>query len=242
MQGQRLMAVWKLQHREPYPQKPFLFYVAFCDQQVVDKLEESHIIHAGLEIAALPATHFRSGASWQTCQREQPELAIDIEAAPLAVALHGQVTQHESLDYLRDSLEVMASLVGHGSCAVYDPLLQRWYGARAWESMIEQGSLFNPFDHVAVLDVEDGKGTRWLRSQGLRKFGRPDLSARSVPEALRDDVRKMLDRFINHLALGGVLEEGREITLEGLPVYRSGPVQGGADDCDFRNSYVELRP
>lgn len=234
------MAVWKLQHREPYAQRPYLFYVAFCDQEVVDKLEESHIIHAGLEIAALPSAHFRSGAPWQACRQEQPGLADRIEVAPLAVALHGQVAQHESLDYLRDSLEVMTSLVGHGASAIYDPLLQRWYGPAAWETMMEQGTLFNPFDHVAIIDTDTGDGTEWIRTQGLRKFGRPDLSVRSVHKRDRDAVRKMLDRFINHLALGGVLEEGREIRMEGLPLYRSGPVRGDFEDRDFRNHSVEL--
>lgn len=236
------MAVWKLQHREPYAQRPYLYFVAFCDQQVVDKLEESHIIHPGLEIAALPASHFRSGPAWTAWQQEHPPAAEATRAAPLAVALHGQVAQHESLDYLRDSLEVMTSLVGHGAVAVYDAVTQTWYEALAWERMVDQGTLLNPFDHVKVIDNPDGDGTSWLRTQGLRKFGRPDVSVRTVEAAHREGARKMLDRFVNHLALGGLPEVGREIAMEGLGPYRFGTVQGDADDPTFHNHFVELAP
>ena len=234
------MAVWKLQHREPYAQRPYLYFVAFCDQQVVDKLEESHIIHPGLEIAALSASHFRSGSDWTAWQQEHHAAAEQAQAAPLAVALHGQVAQHESLDYLRDSLEVMTSLIGHGAVAVYDAVTQTWYDSTAWERMVDQGTLLNPFDHVRVIDNPDEDETSWLRTQGLRKFGRPDVSVRTVKAAHRDGAHKMLDRFVNHLALGGLPEQGREVTMEGLGTYRFGTVEGGPDNSTFHNHFVEL--
>jgi hypothetical protein len=239
------MAVWKLHHHDPYPQDPYLFFVAFADQETVNKLEESHVIHPNLEIVAMPPSAFRSGRNWQKLQQEQPGLAALVEAAPLAVALHGAISRHQSLDYLRDSLEIMTSLVGHGACAVADLVTWSWYDGPSWLARVEQGSLFNPFDHVLVLSNpepgESGESTSWLRTSGLRKFGRPDLSLRGVPMDQLESARKMLDRFINHLALGGQLEEGRLIQMEGLDgSYHSGAVQGGSEHPEFQNTFVEL--
>lgn len=235
------MAVWKLHYHDPYPQQPYLYYVAFADQEVVDRLEESHIIHPNLEIAAMAPDPFRTGRHWQQLQQRQPELAGQIAAAPLAVALHGTVSRHESLDYLRDTLEVMTSLVGHGACAIADMVTRSWYDARTWMTRTEQGSLFNPFDHVLVVTTTESDSSCWLRTRGLRKFGRPDLSVRGVGERELEGVQKMLDRFINHLTLGGVLETDRKIQMEGLDkAYRVGAVQPAEGDPDFQNSFVEL--
>lgn len=234
------MAVWKLQHSESYPQEPYLFFVAFADQEVVDKLEESHIIHPNLEIVAMAPGPFRSGRHWQELLESQPELAGRIETAPLAVALHGPVVRHESLDYLRDTLEVMTSLVDHGACAVYDLVTWTWYSAEAWLAKTNDGAIFNPFDHVEVITTPEDGETSWLRTSGLRKFGRPDLSVRGVRDDEREGARKMLDRFINHLALGGLPEPDREVQIEGLQGHRAGPVQGGAEDSEFHNHFFEL--
>lgn len=235
------MAVWKLQHRETYPQKPYLFYLAFADQPTVDKLEESHIIHPDLEIAALPAGHFRSGSSWLELCRARPELAKEIEAVPLAVTLHGTVASQESLDYLRDSLEIFTSLVEHGARAVYDPLTGLWYSSADWLAMINRGSLFNPFDHIVVQTTLTSPGCTEFTTRGLRKFGRPDLVVDGVAPAEHEVVTKILDRFIHHLSLGGVIEHDRDITLVGWEgAYRAEAVQGDADDPRFHNSFVRL--
>lgn len=235
------MAVWKLQHRETYPQKPYLFYVAFADQETVNKLEESHIIHADLEIAALPAQHFRSGSCWQELLEQKPELARRIEAAPLAVTLHGSIISHESLDYLRDSLELITSLVEHGACAVFDPVAQCWHSSEAWLNQVSDGALFNPFDHVVILKTPSSDGKLHFCTRGLRKFGRPDLIIEELSETEEDIAGKVLDRFINHLCLGGVIEHDREIAIDGWSgSFQAGPVQGGPEDPKFHNSFVAL--
>ncbi len=228
----RRMSDWILEHTEPYTQKPYIFYAAFLDQEVINKLEEDHEIPSLMEITAMPAAHFRSGRSWEKLREERPKLAEAVEASPLAVALHGSLMQHESLQYLKDSLTVMGSLLRHGAVAVYDPITQTWYGPAEWIS----NETFNPFDHVTTLSAPNGDGGRQLSTRGLRKFGRPDLTVHEVAESEIAETQRPLDHLIDRLARGGVLTEGEPIIGEGWQAV-PGAVQGGLDDPEFHNFY-----
>ena len=235
------MPVWTLHHKESYPQRPYIFFAAFCEQAEVDALDESIPFPIGAEIAAMQASHFRSGSSWDKIQQEQPALASAVEGASLAVTLHGTIVAQDSLDYLKEAIDIMASLVELGAVGVLDVITGTWYDADSWASMVEQGSIFNPFDHVLTEQVSEAEGSVWIKTRGLRKFARPDLSIRGVKADDVAQASKMIDRFINHLTLGGVLEHEREIQMEGWEAkYRPLEVQGGPEDPDFHNTYVEF--
>lgn len=235
------MPVWTLHHTEPYPQRPYIYYAAFCEQETVNQLDENIPFPIGAEIAAMQAGHFRSGATWEALRRQRGELTSAVEKASLAVTLHGTIAAHDSLDYLKEAVDIMAALVELGAVAVHDVITGGWYDAESWLSMVEQGAIFNPFDHVITERSMEPSGTVRVRSRGLRKFARPDLLVRGVPTGGEEQAVKMLDRFINHFALGGLPEPAREIRIEGWDaVHRSGSVQGGPEDPEFRNSYIEF--
>lgn len=237
------MAVWKLQHNESYEQKPYLYFAAFCDQSVIDQLDENISFADGLEITSIPAAHFRSGASWRKLLQERPELAQRIEEAPLAVVIHGTVTHHEDLDYLREAIDVMASLLDHGACAVYDVLTLHWWSEKDWRILTSDGAIFNPFDHIMTSAQPESSGNFWVCTKGLRKFGRPDLVVREVPQSELPPVEKMLDRFVNFQSLGGIIEPDREVSMDGLSgVYRTSLPQGDVESAPYFNSFVELQP
>ncbi len=236
------MPVWTLHHTEPYPQRPYIFFAAFCEQETVNELDEEIPFPVGAEIATMQATHFRSGSSWEKLREERPELAKAVEERNLAVALHGTIAAHDSLDYLKQAVDIMAALVELGAVAVYDAITEGWYDSESWLAMVEQGAIFNPFDHVIMERLPQPDGRFWMRTRGLRKFARPDLSVRDVAAEEAEHVSKMLDRFVNHLALGGLPEPGREVRMEGWDtVYRSGEVQGGPEDPAFHNTYIEFQ-
>ncbi len=235
------MPVWTLQHKEPYPQRPYIYFAAFCEQDVVNSLDEDIPFPIGAEIAAMPALHFRSGSSWEELKSVQPNLTSAVEGASLAVTLHGTIVAHDSLDYLKEAVDIMAALVELGAVGVLDVITGTWYDAESWTMLVEQGSIFNPFDHVVTEKTSDADGKVWIRTRGLRKFARPDLSIRNVASQDVEQVSKMVDRFVNHLALGGLLEVGREVQMEGWEAkYRSLEVQGGPEDPEFHNTYVEF--
>lgn len=238
------MANWKLPYFEEHDQKPFLFYVAFGDKEMVERATEwEGSLHEGLELSAMESDAFLSGAPWEMLNMQQPGLARMIGPTSRAVVIRGEIAGHRSLDYLRETVELLSHLVEEGAQGVYDPLSQAWYNADTWESLAVHGGIFNPFDHIALLATPEGEGRNWLRTRGLRKFGRPDLSVRSVTADELEGVKKMLDRFINHQALGGLVESGRDVSMEGLrSIYRAGLPQGSFEDPDFNNRHIEFTP
>ncbi len=236
------MAVWTLHHRVPFGQKPHLYFAAFCDQGAVDQLDEGIPFPEGFEIASMDAAHFRSGEAWEKLCAERPELAGKVEASPLAVVMHGTVERHESLDYLRETIDVMASLVEHGASAVFDALTMTWWSGHDWLTLISEGAIFNPFDHVVTLAQPESTGSFWVHTKGLRKFGRPDLAVGGVAEADVAAVKKMLDRFINFQALGGIIEFDRDVSMDGLDAtYRPTVPRGSVESAPYFNTFIELK-
>jgi hypothetical protein len=237
------LAVWKLNYKMACESRPFLFYVAFGHDglpSVAGRWEGS--LRSSLQVSATAAEFFRQGTLWGMVCREQPALAEALEACSQAVIVKGEVDHHDSLDYLRETIAYLTFLTEQGARGVHDPFTLNWHSAEAWQDLAERGSIFNPFDHVALLSSRDPDGTTWLHTRGMLKFGRPDLSVRGVSEAEVDSVARMLDRFIAYQALGGVIETGREVVMAGLEaVYRPGPVEGGIEDPDFNNAHVEIR-
>jgi hypothetical protein len=80
----------------------------------------------------------------------------------------------------------------------------------------------------------------WLHSRGLRKFGRPDLSAR---ELSRDDLETfagLFESLIVTLAAGAIIPEGQRIRIAGTKVERTVHLKGDLDDVEFNNVRYEL--
>jgi hypothetical protein len=221
---------------------PSLFYAAFGDSTLrVRAPEWGGTLRSDLQLSSAEASGFRSGPSWDKCCREQPELAAAIAGSDTALVIQGPVTLHESLDYLRETIELLSYLLEGGAIGVHDLFAQAWWSPQAWDEMATHGGIFNPFDHVSLLASPEPNGRFWLHTRGMRKFGRPDLSVRGVAEDQRDAVQKMIDRFINYQALGGVIEPGRPVAMSGLQdVYRPGPVSGNPEDPDFHNLHIEI--
>ena len=237
------MAVWKLTYTEKEGEcRPFLFFAAFGEESLSGKagLWEGSLPE-GLAVLTGPAEYYREGVTWNMVCREQSEVASRIREVTHAVTVKGEILNPPSLDYLRETLEYLTYLTEQGAVAVYDPLQLRWFTAVEWQTWAERGSIFNPSDHVALLSSPEPDGGTWLHTRGLLKFGRPDLSVHGVADEEIDLVVKMLDRFINYQALGGVIETGRQVVMQGLEaVYRPGPIEGCMDDPDFNNTHVEI--
>jgi hypothetical protein len=86
---------------------------------------------------------------------------------------------------------------------------------------------------------EEG-GTEWIFTRGMRKFGRPDISVHGVAERYREAVIKMCNRFIEFLAYGGDIPDGREIRINGLPEGMVCRRRGDFEDPDFNNIHAEI--
>jgi hypothetical protein len=74
----------------------------------------------------------------------------------------------------------------------------------------------------------------------MRKFGRPDLSLHGVAESQRAAVIDLFNRFIDLQGLGGIVAEGQEVRLAGLPLGMTCHLRGSVDDPDFDNVHIEF--
>jgi hypothetical protein len=74
----------------------------------------------------------------------------------------------------------------------------------------------------------------------MRKFGRPDISVRFVPAQHRAAITALCNRFIEMQALGALIPEGQEITMQDLPPGMRAHHWGGMDDLAFNNVHIEI--
>lgn len=235
------MENWSRPYYQSYLQRPHLFYAALGDFQIGDELDQmAAVLPTGLDCRVVEASHFREGHLWEMLKRDQPELAREATLASQAFVVQGEVEEQQNLDYLKTTIDFLTYLTDCGGTTVYDPYVLSWFSSAEWQKWAEEGQIFNPFDHVVLLSSQEEDGA-WLHTRGMLKYGRPDLSVRGVQDEEISAIKKMIDRFISFEALGGVVEEGREVKLEGLiRRYRVGLVEGDRDDPDFNNFHVEI--
>lgn len=235
------MTTWPRPLYQEFHLKPYLFFAAFLDQEA-EEVNYPGALPRGLDVRVIGADYFREGHLWEQVCREQPELSQKIVQTPNALVVQGEIENSGTLDYLHLTMEFLIFLVEQGARAIYDPFALSWFDGPVFLERALTGQIFNPFDHVLILISPEDKETSWLHTRGLRKFGRPELSVKGVTSDEFEMVKKMLDRFINFQALGGVIEEGRPIRMEGLPEgYRPGPVSGDLEDPDYNNLHIEIQ-
>lgn len=201
---------------------------------------------AGLDVRRIPrgdaaSLPFLGGDLGRVIAQGQPELFAAAAAAPECLLLKGEFADPATLNYLRDTIGMIAWFFDHGAIAATDPQRLRLYDPIAWWE-----ELFAPLppklaNHTVILSSPEPGGTRWLHTRGLRKFGRPDVSIRQVTPEQQPAVIEMINRLILLQAEGGRVPEGQPIRLAGLPPGLTCHHAGSLDDPEFNNTHLEIR-
>jgi hypothetical protein len=222
------------------------------------------------EVPEISASRFRTVglpgdvAVWRVERAESPDawdgLAGGIigrlpqEADPLAHArvwatkfcwrVQGTVPDPETLDYLRDTVGVVAAMSeSMADTIVLDLQSHRWLRGRDFLDHIFQP--LNPpiLEHVTMMVSEDGPspGKWWYHTRGMRKFGRPDVSLRDVNDGYRAGAVELMRRLVMWMAEGARVHEGLRIRMRGVPDEMRCRLGGSDADPDFNNEHVELR-
>jgi hypothetical protein len=171
---------------------------------------------------------------------DDPELEAKVKAAPTLAMLHGEVHDPSTLDYLRDAIGVVTALLDRGGVAVLDVLALRWFTSEEWRETIFEPAAPEPIEHVSLLASEEWGGM-WLHSRGMRKFGRPDLSARELSQDDLETFAGLFESLIVTLAAGAVIPEGQRIRIAGTKVERTVHLRGDFEDPEFNNVHYELK-
>lgn len=161
--------------------------------------------------------------------------------APHVLAIRGQIADSEGLDYLRDTLGVIAGLLDIGGSVIIDPQLLSIFEAGEWRRhyMVDGGA--PPRNHVVIVCSDEEKpGRHWVHTRGMRKFARPDISLRNVPMNDVDRAGILAETLVESQALGAHFVDGQSMDIDGLGEV-SVRVGGSYDDPSFNNTHVEIR-
>lgn len=242
---------WSRPHWTRDEAKALLVYFVFGEFAAELKLDLSAHASAGLPAGVamqrIPKDrlahwegHPLRGALGEILREGNPAAFEVARAAPECLLLRGELPDPDSLDYLRDTLGVIAALLDAGGAAAIDPQMLSIFGADAWRQRFAGSEGAEPRNHVLVLGSEGADGMAWIHTRGLRKFARPDISIRHVPQ---DDVQRVgaiAARLAELQARGMRFGDGSSVDAEGVPGGLRATRAGSLDDPEFNNTHLEL--
>lgn len=250
------LADWPKQYYEGAGGRPFLFYVVYGAFGKMAPLSRSKYRSSGPTpgVALMrygPNEHpdvvddFRSGYLWDKFNAENPALAKHVLKAKECMVMKGELEDQPDLNYFRDTIGLLTFLLDNGGIVVYDPQMFRWWSPGEWRQGVFHPEEGDHRRHVVILTSDETdtglpKPSTWFHTRGMRKFGRPDISVHHVQQRYHSAVIELLNRFIEFQALGGVIEEGKEIRMKSLPTGMVCHHAGDLDDPDFNNVHVEI--
>lgn len=247
------LETWERKHYAAGGGAPFLFYVVYGEIDSSTPLSRSTYrsngVPDGIDVMSYgPNKHpdvpgsFREGHLWDEFVADDPKLSSTVAQSEHCMILRGTPVDSTTLNYLRDTVGLIAYLIDRGGCAIYDPFMFRWWQPSEWKHQIFDPSAAVPRHHTVILvSTEDDPELKWFHTRGMRKFGRPDISVHNVPAELENGVVDLCNRLIEHQAFGHVVPDGQEIRMASLPsgcVIRHG---GDLDDPDFNNVHLDVR-
>ena len=157
--------------------------------------------------------------------------------------VRGEIADPADLDGLRDLVGTITGLMDLGGAAVVDPQMLSLFDLAEWRARFFEGDVFVARNHVAILASEDesAPNRRWIHTRGMRKFARPDIGIWNVPADYAGHAGQLAERFADFQALGGIVEEGREIVIDGLPASMRIHHSGSLNDPEFNNAHLAIR-
>ncbi len=158
--------------------------------------------------------------------------------APDVLTVRGRLDDPSSLNYLRGTIDTLSRLFDMGAEAIIDPQILSLFDASRWRDrfVVEGGA--PPRAHVLILANEDGDRGTWVRTRGMRKFARPDVSIHGVPQEALERAGALCERLVEMQAMGGHFDDGQELDIEGLPEPLTLRLGGSMEDPKFNNTHV----
>lgn len=154
--------------------------------------------------------------------------------------LRGELPDQDSLGYLRGTLGVVSALLDAGGVAVVDPQILEIFQADEWRTRYTGADCSAPRNHVLILCQDDDAGLAWVKTRGMRKFARPDVSIRRVPQEKVRHAGAVAARLVDLQARGMRFGEGSTVDVEGVPDGLKVARGGSLDDPNFNNVHLEL--
>jgi hypothetical protein len=243
---------WTRPHWTRDEARAMLLYFVFGEFAAEPQLDLSAHGSAGLppgiEILRIPKDrlahwdgHPLRGALGEILREGDPVAFEAARRAPECLMLRGELPDAESLAYLGDTLGVVAAFLDAGGVAVVDPQILALFSAADWRARLGGDALSSPRSHVLIACHDDAGGHAWIRTRGMRKFARPDVSIRGVPQDRVQDAGAVAARLAELQARGMRFGDGSTVQVDGLPDGLRIRRAGSPDDPAFNNIHIELR-
>jgi hypothetical protein len=243
---------WQRPHWQPSDEEILLQFYVFGKFDEV-RVPSDRYGSAGLPAGVASTSHYQQalrawegyplkGATGRLFKEDSPaayKLAIE---SPEVLVVRGTLKDSAATGYLRDTLGVLAGMLDIGGVAILDPQTLSLLGADEWRRkfLVRDGAPIR--NHLLILrDDEAEPDHSWIHTRGMRKFGRPDVSLRGVPDRVIDRAGMLCERLVELEALGAHFADGQTLDIEGVPGGAVVRLGGGMDDPQFNNTYVELR-
>lgn len=201
----------------------------------------------GVEMRRIPKAmlahwegHPLRGALGEVLRESNPDAFEAARKAPECLMLRGELSDSESLVYLRDVIGVVTALLDAGGIAVVDPQILEVFPVDDWRARFVGPECATPRNHVLVLCQDDASGGAWIRTRGMRKFARPDISIRRVPQAEVQRAGAVAARLVELEARGMRFGDGATVDVEGIAGGLQVTRGGSVDDPEFNNTKLEL--
>lgn len=183
--------------------------------------------------------HPLRGALGEILREEDPEAFKAARSASACLMLRGELDDPSTLDYLRDSVGMIGALLDAGGAVVVDPQMLALFSADAWRKRYAEGGAA-PRAHALVLCSDDGDGKAWVHTRGMRKFARPDISLRGVPQQDIERAGALAERLIEMQAQGMRFVDGTALEIDGVPPGMTARLGGSLEDPEFNNIHMEF--
>ena len=185
-----------------------------------------------------------NGAAWQgamadLARQSNPnawQMALD---APQKLVIRGEISDPKSLDYLRDTIGVVAASLESGGVAVFEPQILTVFGAQGWRDQFF-GAEFEPTNHAIILVTPGDDGRTWLHTRGMRLFGRPDLSCRDVKQGELEGLQSIFNGLMRMMAAGAQIPDGQPVRAANSDEILRCFTRGSLDDDEFNNRHLAL--
>jgi len=242
---------WDRDRFQPGGGNAMVFYVvygAFTNEPAVSATKcRTAGLPNGIELRKLTRTQqpilpFTDGDFGKLLHKDKPSLFERIEYASECLTIQGQIADPKDLNYLRDIIGLVTCFMDNGGVAVADVQQFKSYDAAEWRHDFFEPERPRIHRHVSILFSQEVSGSgRWFHTRGMRKFGRPDLSLRNVPNQNEKGAIELCNRFIELQALGARIPEGEVVRMASLPDGLVCRHKGSLDDPDFNNVHVEIQ-
>lgn len=230
--------------------KPFLFFAVFGSHFERMRISEHQHrvadIPKGLEFMQYHAEEHREYVSGfysnqigELLREKGDDVFRAVIRAPSCLVAVGTIEDDASFEYMRNMIGIVQCALEQNAAAVFDAAALRWHTPQEWRDMFFAREEFQPLDHVSILVTKEPQGTFWLHTRGMRKFGRPDVGIRSVPEASVTNVTSLVNRLIELSASGAVLKAESSVPWRDEIWTMSGTVNPDFDNPDFNNESIE---